>query len=77
MNQIERILILGAAGRDFHVVFRDDVSASVVFLAGSMAPKVVESAIEFVEATARPAVIAPMGGIAAALHGAGGTTIRP
>ena len=46
-----------------------------VFLAGSMAPKV-ESAIQFVEATGRPTVIAAVGGVAAALGGAGGTTIR-
>jgi carbamate kinase len=46
-----------------------------VFLAGSMAPKV-ESAVAFVEATGRPAIIAPAGGVAAALRGAGGTTIR-
>jgi carbamate kinase len=46
-----------------------------VFLAGSMAPKV-ESAIEFVEGTGRPAVIAGLEGVAAALRGVGGTTIR-
>jgi carbamate kinase len=46
-----------------------------VFGAGSMAPKV-ESAIEFVVATGRPAVIAAAGAVAAALRGAGGTTIR-
>jgi carbamate kinase len=46
-----------------------------VFLAGSMAPKV-ESAVEFVEATGRPAVIATTGGVAAALRGRAGTTIR-
>jgi carbamate kinase len=47
-----------------------------VFLAGSMAPKV-ESAIAFVAATGRPAVIVAAGAVAAALRGAGGTTIRP
>ena len=47
-----------------------------VFLPGSMAPKV-ESGVAFVAATGRPAVIAAPGGVAAALRGAGGTTIRP
>jgi carbamate kinase len=50
--------------------------AAGVFAAGSMAPKV-ESAVGYVEATGRPAVIAGLGGVAAALDGGGGTTIYP
>jgi carbamate kinase len=48
--------------------------AAAVFAPGSMAPKV-ESAIDYVEATGRPAVIATMGKMAAALKGESGTTI--
>ncbi len=44
------------------------------FGSGSMAPKV-ESAMEFVEATGRPAVITTPGAIEAALRGEAGTTI--
>jgi carbamate kinase len=47
-----------------------------VFAPGSMAPKV-GSALEYVEATGRPAVIAGIGGLAAALRGTGGTTVVP
>jgi carbamate kinase len=47
-----------------------------VFAPGSMAPKV-ESAIEFVQATGRPAVIAALGSIATGLRGTTGTTIVP
>jgi carbamate kinase len=46
------------------------------FAPGSMAPKV-ESAVAFVEATRRPAVIAALGSLAPALRGATGTTIGP
>jgi carbamate kinase len=47
-----------------------------VFAPGSMAPKV-ESAVQFVVATRRPALITTIGGLAAALAGTAGTTIRP
>jgi carbamate kinase len=47
-----------------------------VFAPGSMAPKV-EAAVEFAEATGRAALIAPLGGVEAALRGAGGTRIVP
>jgi len=50
--------------------------AAGTFAPGSMAPKV-ESAIEFVEATRRPAVITTIGSLERALRGATGTTIRP
>jgi carbamate kinase len=50
--------------------------AEGVFAPGSMAPKV-ESALQFVEATGRTAVIATIGHVAAALAGSSGTTIRP
>ncbi|MBI1846851.1 MAG: carbamate kinase [Candidatus Rokubacteria bacterium] len=50
--------------------------ADGVFAPGSMAPKV-ESAVQFVEATARRAVIAGLGEIRAALEGLAGTTVRP
>jgi len=40
-----------------------------------MAPKV-ESAIQFVEATGRPAFITTLGAVAAALGGAAGTSVR-
>jgi carbamate kinase len=46
-----------------------------VFAPGSMAPKV-ESAIEFVKATDRPAVITTLGRIARATAGAAGTTVH-
>jgi carbamate kinase len=46
-----------------------------VFAPGSMQPKV-ESAIEFVTATGRNAVIATVGHLAAALAGRSGTTLR-
>ena len=46
------------------------------FAPGSMAPKI-EAAVEFVEASGRPAVIAPLGGLAPALHGEEGTWILP
>jgi carbamate kinase len=46
------------------------------FAPGSMEPKV-ESAIEFVEATHRPAVITMLGAIGAGMRGEGGTVIRP
>jgi carbamate kinase len=41
-----------------------------------MAPKV-EAAVEFAEATGGSAVIAALGGLAAALRGQSGTTIVP
>jgi carbamate kinase len=44
------------------------------FAPGSMAPKV-ESAVQFATATGRPAIIAQLGAVAAALRGATGTTI--
>jgi carbamate kinase len=44
------------------------------FAPGSMGPKM-EAAVEFTEATGRPSVIAPLGGVERALRGAGGTTI--
>jgi carbamate kinase len=47
-----------------------------VFAPGSMAPKV-ESALDFVTATGRPAVITTVGAVAAALAGAAGTEIWP
>ncbi|HXJ33767.1 MAG TPA: carbamate kinase [Candidatus Eisenbacteria bacterium] len=50
--------------------------AGGVFAPGSMAPKV-ESAIEFVQATGRPAVIAELGSVATGLRGTTGTTIVP
>ncbi len=50
--------------------------AEGVFAPGSMAPKI-ESAVQFVEATGRTAVIATIGHVAAALAGSSGTTIRP
>lgn len=48
--------------------------AAGVFAAGSMEPKV-ESAVEFVEATGRRAVITTLGALAPALAGRAGTTI--
>jgi len=97
---VKRVLILGAAGRDFHnfnAAYRDDPDVRAVgFTAaqipgmsrrrtttrgrrvlhtGSMAPKV-ESAIQFVEATGRPAFITTLGAVAAALGGAAGTSVR-
>jgi carbamate kinase len=50
--------------------------AAGVFAPGSMAPKV-ESAIEFVEASGRAALIATVGHVEAALAGTAGTTIHP
>ena len=47
-----------------------------VFAPGSMQPKVA-SAVDFVAATGRRAIIATLGAIAAALQGTAGTTIRP
>jgi carbamate kinase len=47
-----------------------------MFAPGSMAPKV-ESAVVFVEATRRPAVITTIGSLERALRGADGTTVRP
>jgi carbamate kinase len=47
-----------------------------IFAPGSMAPKV-ESAVAFVEATRRPAVITTIGSLERALRGATGTTIQP
>jgi len=44
------------------------------FAPGSMGPKV-EAAVEFTEATGRPSVIAPLGGVEKALRGTTGTTI--
>lgn len=49
--------------------------ADGVFAPGSMAPKV-ESAVQYVEASGRPAIIATIGAVGAALAGASGTTIR-
>jgi carbamate kinase len=48
--------------------------AAGVFAPGSMAPKV-ESAVDYVEATGRQAVIATIGNVAAAIQGESGTTI--
>jgi carbamate kinase len=53
-----------------------DRLARGVFARGSMAPKV-ESAVGFVEATGRPAVITTIGKIHAALAGEAGTTVTP
>jgi carbamate kinase len=50
--------------------------AAGTFAAGSMAPKV-ESGVQFASATGRPAVIAQLGAVAAALRGGSGTTIVP
>lgn len=50
--------------------------AAGAFAAGSMGPKVA-SAVDFVAATGRPAVITTLGAIAAALDGRAGTTIAP
>lgn len=50
--------------------------ASGTFGPGSMAPKT-ESAIQYVEATHRAAVIAGLGSLGAALGGAAGTRIEP
>jgi carbamate kinase len=50
--------------------------AAGIFAPGSMAPKV-ESAVEFVEATKRLAVITTIGSLDPALRGTAGTTIRP
>ena len=50
--------------------------AAGIFAPGSMAPKV-ESAVEFVEASGRAAVITTIGSIEASLRGAAGTTICP
>ena len=50
--------------------------AAGMFAPGSMAPKV-ESAIVFVEATRRPAVITTIGSLERALRGAIGTTVHP
>jgi carbamate kinase len=49
--------------------------AQGVFAPGSMAPKI-EAAVLYAEATGRPALIAGLGGLAAALTGTGGTTIH-
>lgn len=46
-----------------------------VFAPGSMEPKV-ESAVAFVEATGRPAVITTLGEMSAAMHGRTGTTVH-
>jgi carbamate kinase len=46
------------------------------FAPGSMAPKVLAAA-EFAEATGRCSVISPLGGVAAALRGEGGTRVAP
>lgn len=50
--------------------------ASGAFAPGSMAPKI-ESAMQFVVATKRPAVITTLGAVDAARRGTGGTTIFP
>lgn len=47
-----------------------------MFAPGSMAPKVA-SAVQFVEATRRPAVITTLGALEGALRGTTGTTIQP
>ena len=52
-----------------------DRLASGVFAAGSMGPKV-ESAVDFVSTTRRPAVITTAGAVRAALAGTAGTTIH-
>jgi len=49
--------------------------AQGVFAPGSMAPKI-EAAVLYSEATGRPALIAGLGSLAAALTGTGGTTIH-
>jgi carbamate kinase len=53
-----------------------DPLAGGMFAPGSMAPKI-ESAVQFVEATNRPAVIAQLGSVSAALSGDAGTLIEP
>jgi len=53
-----------------------DRLAGGMFAPGSMAPKI-ESAVQFVEATDRPAVIAKLGSVSAALSGDAGTLIEP
>lgn len=50
--------------------------ADGIFAPGSMGPKV-ESAVQFVEATGRPAVITTLGSLHLALRGEAGTTIHP
>ena len=50
--------------------------AAGAFAAGSMGPKIA-SAVDFVAATGRPAVITTLGAVAAALAGQAGTTIVP
>ena len=50
--------------------------AAGIFAPGSMAPKV-QAAVEFAEATGRPAVITTIGSLDAALGGTAGTTIQP
>ena len=50
--------------------------AAGMFAPGSMAPKV-ESAVVFVEATRRPAVITTIASLERALRGASGTTVHP
>lgn len=50
--------------------------AGGMFAPGSMAPKI-ESAIQFVEATGRPAAIVGLGSVGAALRGDAGTLVEP
>jgi carbamate kinase len=50
--------------------------ANGVFAPGSMAPKI-ESAVQYVAATGRPATIAALGSLVAALRRATGTTVCP
>jgi carbamate kinase len=65
--------------REIHTMSRAEARAHLeagMFAPGSMAPKV-ESAVAFVEATGRPAVITALGSLEEALRGTTGTTIRP
>lgn len=67
-----RILILGAAGRDFHVF--NVRLCSTTFAAGSMGPKV-ESAIAFASVTGHPSWIGRLGELRATLRGETGTRL--
>jgi carbamate kinase len=69
----------GAAQRAIRVMRAAEARARLAgreFAAGSMAPKV-ESAADYVEATGRPAVIAALGEVEAALLGRTGTRVEP
>lgn len=69
----------GASARALHDLGTGEARkllADGVFAPGSMAPKI-ESAVEFVEAAGRRAVIATPAEVRAALAGSAGTTVRP